>query len=180
MIRLRPPHFAGPRGPDPAERAFTIVEVMLAATILVVAFIGMIEATVIGSGMMDHARRQTLAAQILNHETEKLRLLPWDVTAAAPNELCINDLPSGSPTPTAITIDSRFTPSITASGATYTLARTTADVLSGSLKEVSFTVTWVVNTSRRTGSSTLLSFTYTRTATAYYGKYGLNLSTQRS
>ncbi len=140
----------------------------MAAVILVVGFIGLIEAVVIGSGMMDNARRQTLAAQILSHEVEQLRLASWST---------INALPTAS---TAVTINSQFATAIAASGATFTLTRTTADVVAGSLREATFTLTWVVNTSRRDSLGNLLSFTYTRNSTAYYGKYGLNLSYQRS
>jgi Tfp pilus assembly protein PilV len=84
------------------QAGFTIIEVIMAATILVVGFIGMIEALAITSTQIDSARRQTLANQILNHHLEKLRLLPWDVTTTAPNELCINDLATAS---TAVAID---------------------------------------------------------------------------
>ena len=42
---------------------FTIVEVALAATILLVGFAGMAEALIIGSGMLDTARKQTIAAR---------------------------------------------------------------------------------------------------------------------
>ena len=154
----------------------------MAAVILLVGLIGMIEAVVIGAGMMDNARRQTLAAQILSHHAEKLRLLPWDVTTAAPNELCINDLTTTS---TAVTIDSQFATAIAASGATFTLTRTVANVTTDALgntnmREATFTITWVVNTSRRDASDNLLTFTYSRTMSAYYGKYGLNLTYQRS
>lgn len=172
---------------------FTIVEVMMAATILVVGFVGMIQAVTIGSEMLATARRQTLAAQILEHEIGKLKLLPWDVTTAAPNELCINDLTTVT---TTVAIDPYFETSIAACGLTssdITLSRTTAEVTTD-LKEVTFTLTWT-----KSGSSTAaaeatgnwvdqLAFyrpaaigrIYTRKSTALFGKYGLNLSTQRS
>jgi len=170
--------------------AFTIVEVMMASVILVVGFIGMIQGITVGSEMLATARRQTLAAQIINHETEKLRLSSWATVSA---------LTTAS---TAITIDSQFSNAITACGlttSTITVARTTANIDTDGdgttdLKEVTFTVTW-----NKSGTSTAattatgswlnqLSFaspspiarTYTRTATAYFGKYGLNLAYQRS
>lgn len=59
------------------QSGFTIVEVMMASVILVVGFIGMIEALAITSTQIDSARRQTLANQILNHELEQLRLESW-------------------------------------------------------------------------------------------------------
>src|SRR3954462_1301399 len=81
---------------------FTIVEVMMAAAILVVGFMGMIQAITIGSEMLATARRQTLAAQIITFETEKLRLVSWSGMPAA-----------GTST---ITIDSQFTSAIAACG----------------------------------------------------------------
>lgn len=60
-----------------ASKGFTIVEVMMASVILVVGFIGMIQAVTIGSEMLATARRQTIAAQILNHEMERLRMVSW-------------------------------------------------------------------------------------------------------
>ena len=142
---------------------------MMAATILVVGFIGMIEAMTLSSAMMDTARRQTVVSQIMNHEIEKLRFASWSA---------INGLPTAS---TAMTIDSQFTSAIAASGAVYSLSRTlTSPDPATNLREVNFTVTWVVRTSRHDQFGTLLSFTYTRKNSAYFGKYGLNLTYQRS
>ncbi len=200
--------------PTNRSAGFTIVEVMMAATILVVVFVGMIEATVIGSGMMDTARRQTLAAQILNHEIEALRLHSWTAISALPTASTTLGAAWNASTTYAVgdtvtssgawyrctTANTGQTPTVgsaywkldtppyasvmstsgVALAATYTLTRTTADIVSGSLREATFTITWVVTTSRRDSGGTLLTFTYTRTAPAYYGKYGLNLSNQRS
>lgn len=170
------------------SNGFTIVEVMMASVILVVGFMGMIQGVTIGSEMMATARRQTLAAQIISHETEKLRLTSWTSMPA-----------SGT---VSVTIDSQFTNSITACGLTtssLTLSRTTANIDpdgdgTTDLKEVTFTVTWTKSGTTTaaptpTGSwldrlsfarSSPIARTYTRTSTAYYGKYGLNLSYQRS
>ena len=63
---------------------FTLVEVMMASLILVVGFIGLIEAVTLASNTMDHARRQTLATQIVNHEIEKLRFSSWTTISALP------------------------------------------------------------------------------------------------
>lgn len=172
---------------------FTIVEVMMASVILVVGFVGMIQAVTIGSEMLATARRQTIAGQILDHEIGKLRLLPWDVTNAAPNELCINDLPA---TFTANPYDSDLSAidtAIAASGVTFTLERTVT-TMTTDLREVTFIVTWTksgTTTAANTASGSWLeklSFsgnvpiqrTYTRKSTAWFGKYGLNLNVQRS
>lgn len=186
----------------------------MAAVILLVGFIGMIEAVVIGAGMMDNARRQTLAAQILNHEAESLRLLSWTAINALPTSSTTVGAAYGASTAyvvgdtvtyggswyRCIQAGSGNTPSAGSSywrvdtppyanslstsgvalGATFTITRTTADVVSGSLREATFTITWVVNTSRRDALGNLLTFTYSRTLPAYYGKYGLNLTYQRS
>ncbi|MDB6126893.1 MAG: hypothetical protein JWM35_789 [Verrucomicrobia bacterium] len=203
--------------PDkPRSRGFTLVEVMMAATIIVIGFIGMIEAMAVASTMMAHSRRQLMATQIINQEMEKLRYADWPT---------ITGLPVAS---TSIAIDRQFWPpwnavtsyavnsvvsyggawyrcttahtnhvppnatywtSVTAgatsdivgfSGATYTLARTLTnpDPVTN-IREVNFTVTWVVTTSRRSGGSPL-TFTYQRSNSGWFGKYGLNLSYQRS
>ena len=200
----------------PRSRGFTLVEVMMAATIIVIGFIGMIEAMAVSSTMMAHSRRQLMATQIINQEMERLRYTDWTT---------ISGLPTAS---TAMPIDRQFWPpwnsltnyvvnsvvsyngawyrcttahknqvppnatywtSVTAeattdivifSGATYTLARTfTSPDPVTNIREVNFTVTWVVTTSRRSGG-TPLTFTYQRSNSAWFGKYGLNLSYQRS
>jgi len=141
----------------------------MAATILVVGFMGMIQAVAVSSAMMDNARRQTLAAQILNHEIEKLRLATWST---------VSGLPTAS---TSITIDPQFSSAITASGAAYSLTRSlTSPDPATNLREIEFTVTWVVNTSRHDDNGNSLSFTYSRSQWTYFGKYGLNLSYQRT
>jgi Tfp pilus assembly protein PilV len=189
---------------------------MMAAVILVIGFIGMIEAVTLSSGMLDHARRQTLAAQIINHEIEKLRLQSWTAINALPTSstalgaaynggtaYVVGDTATYSgawyrctaagtgQTPSSgssyWTVDTppyanAFTTSTSgiALGATYTVQRTATDLVSGSLREITFTVTWTVTTSRLDSFGSPLTFTYTRVNTAYFGKYGLNLTYQRS
>jgi hypothetical protein len=156
---------------------------MMASVILVVGFIGMISALTIGSEMLATARRSTLATQIINHELEKLRLSSWANMPATGTA--------------SVTIDTRFTSTITAvglvSGTTITLSRTTTDVTTD-LKEVAFTVTWTKGGTTTAATTTAgswlsrlafnrespISRTYTRSSFGYYGKYGLNLNVQRS
>jgi Tfp pilus assembly protein PilV len=57
--------------------AFTIVETMMAAVILVVGFMGMIQAVTMGSEMLSTGRRQAVASQVITHEMERMRLLSW-------------------------------------------------------------------------------------------------------
>lgn len=227
------------------SNGFTIVEVMIASVILVVGFVGMIEGVGLGSKMMDASRRQTIAAQILNHEIEKLRLESWttiqnlstSTTWSSGTGYAVGDVvsyqggwfacaiantnhtPAESsywtaymtwgastaysksnlvsyngtwywcsvantaqlPTNTSYwTVYSGSVSSDTNAGATYTLTRTVSDIVSGSLREVTFTVTWVVTTNRLKADGTPLTFTYTRGNSSWFGKYGLNLTYQRS
>lgn len=151
----------------------------MASVILVVGFMGMISAITVGSEMMATARRQALATQILNHEVEKLRLTAW------------SGLPGAGTA--SVTVDSQFNSDMTAAGVVFSLSRTTTDIISNELKEITFTITWT-----KSGTTTApnaptgswlqrLSFsgnapiarTYTRMTTAYFGKYGLSNSLQR-
>jgi hypothetical protein len=188
---------------------------MMAATILVVGFVGMIEAVGLSARMMDHARRQSLAAQMLNHEIEALRLQSWTAISALPTGATALGAAYAAGTTYAvgdtvtysgswyrcIQTGSGQTPSAGSSywkadtppyantvstggvalGATFTLARTvTSPDPVTNIREVNFTVTWVVTTSRLDSGGNPVTFTYTRSNSTWFGKYGLNLSYQRS
>ena len=58
-------------------RAFTILEVMLAATILVLVLAGSITTLQRGFMAIDTARNYTHASQVLQSEMERLRLYDW-------------------------------------------------------------------------------------------------------
>lgn len=150
---------------------------MIGSLILAVGFIGLIEAISVTTNAMEHARRQTLAVQILNHEIEELYLASWGEISA---------LPTAS---TAIAIDSQFDEARLALGdnrtanavVRFTLARTVTDPNPvTNIREANFTVTWVVTTSRRTAGGDRVTFTHRRSSSAWYGKYGLPLSYQQS
>lgn len=162
---------------------FTIVEVMMASVILVVGFLGMIQAVTVGSEMLATARRQTIAGLILDHEIGKLRLSAWTSISAL----------ADSAAATYTSDQAALNTAITSSGVTYTLERDVTD-LTTDLREITFIVAWTksgTTTAANTASGSwldILSFsgaapiqrTYTRKSTAYYGKYGLNLNVQRS
>ncbi len=193
-----------------SQAGFTLIEVGVASLILVIGFIGMIRAMTFTSGLMDHARRQTVAAQILVHEIEQLRLRSWTE---------INALPAG---PTVMEWSAIFTyqtgdlvskdgawyrsaaanagntpgsaPSFwipysgpvagngVSDGARYRVSRTATTLApaAGSVREITFTVTWTVASGRTDDYGAPVVFTYTRVNTAYFGKNGLNLTYQRS
>ena len=157
---------------------------MMAATILTVGFMGLIQAVTMCSNMMDEARRQTLATQILNHEIEKMRFYSWTKIQALALTPVIQ-LPINSTN----NPDSPFLAAIAASGVTYTLTREGSYVdpitmdytgVDTGIGEYLITVTWVETTSRVDTSGNPVTFTHTRSNSAYYSKYGLNLSDQRS
>jgi len=169
---------------------FTIVEVMMAATILVVGFLGLIQAVTIGSEMLATARRQTLAAQIIGQEIETLRLTAWSSLPAAGSYTYPEADPSG-----------RFGDAIAASGLTVdglTLTRTIVDLDVDSdtvtdLKEVRFTLRWAKGgtaaapTNDNANWLEQIAFsrpssgsrTYTREMSTYLARYGLSLNLQR-
>lgn len=142
----------------------------MAATVIVVAFFGMIQAVTVGSEMMATARRQTLASKLMDHELEQLRLQSWST---------IDGYAAG---PTTLTIDNThpFHAALQGSGATFVLTRSVASVSGlANVKEVTFSVSWTVNANWKVAGATPTR-TYTRSKSGYYGKYGLNLAYQRS
>lgn len=191
---------------------------MMASVILVVGFIGLIDAVALSSNMMNQARRQTAASQIINHELEKLRLLNWSK---------ISELTTTS---TAVAVDREFWPAwdgamtyrinnvvahngawyrciaahnnqappnatywseatsaqptdiVFLFGATFSITRTVTnpDPPVTNVLEVNFTAEWKVNTGRRDASGSPVVFTYRRANCGWFGKYGLNLTYQRS
>jgi Tfp pilus assembly protein PilV len=56
-----------------SQAGFTLIEVGMASLILVVGFIGMIQAVTIGTQMLDTARKQQIAMQIIDGEIEYRR-----------------------------------------------------------------------------------------------------------
>jgi Tfp pilus assembly protein PilV len=173
------------------DPGFSLIDVMMGSLVLVVGLMGMIQAVIAGAEMLSTARRQTLAAQIINHEMEVLRFASWST---------ISGLATAE---TALTIDTQFDTAITSSGLikgtattlsyptrTLVLTRTISDVVSGSVRQVTFTVKWTKGGTTAAASTpagswfTQLAFQraepirrdYTRSITTYYGKNGLNQS----
>ncbi len=230
-----------------SQAGFTLIEVGVAALVLVIGFIGMVRAMTFTASMMDHARRQTLAVQILTNEIEQLRLESWTTVDSISSTttwssataytkgtivsyqggwfICItantNTIPTQTNTWSAYMVWSSGrayskldivsyngswyrciqahtgqTPAASTSywktysgqipvtgtlyGATFSVARSANSLVSGSLREVTITVSWSVTTGRRNADNTPLILTYSRVNTAYFGKNGLNLSYQRS
>src|SRR3954470_22504966 len=66
------------------RRGFSVIEVMMATTILLVGFVGLIHGLTIMSEALDTARKQPVAQQILAAEIEKLRGKDWTTIANLP------------------------------------------------------------------------------------------------
>lgn len=162
------------------DGGFTLIEVMMAATILVVGFIGLVQAVTIGSEMLDTSRKQTIAGEILDGEVERLRVEPWStiltLNSAASGTITINSAGTGvSGNATRFAITNYSSSSSDDNTALIALAKGYtcsyfATQLRTNFYRFTYTVSWTGNTGRQ----------FSRTATAYLGKNGLNLSYQKS
>src|SRR3954471_21647136 len=79
-----------------ATRGFNIIEVMMATTILLVGFIGLIQAVTLGSESLDSARKQQVASQLIAAEIEKLRAGPWSRVSGIATSAAIATGPAGA------------------------------------------------------------------------------------
>ena len=139
-----------------ARRAFTLFETMLAAGVMATGLVGMIQVVVSGSEMLDVARKQTLATNIIHTQIDLYR-------AAIPSDW--STVATGT---TTITLSSTTFSAVTSG---FTCSRVVSNVSTdGTLKKVAYTVTWTGVTGR----------SYTRTGVTYVSKYGLNVSQQRT
>jgi Tfp pilus assembly protein PilV len=159
---------------------FTLIEVALAATILLVGFAGMIEALAVGTEMLDTARKQTIAAQVIQGEIEYLRMQDtWGMLKNLTNQAQI-------PLTTDPANPNNNYHHLAGSSAT---TRTSL----ANIPYRSLTYGWDVTTVRSDGSGNpiLLQVTITvkwasitgklhsRSSSVYLGKYGLNVSYQK-
>src|SRR3954462_15512617 len=66
----------------PRTGGFTLVEVMMAAVIMVLAIVGMIQVIVSGSDMLDISRKQTIAMQVIHGQMDNIRRSDWTQVSA--------------------------------------------------------------------------------------------------
>ncbi len=139
---------------------FTIFEVALAAFVMAIGIATAIIAMQMGFKSLNDARDTTLAAQIMQSEIERLRLMAWDRTSDAIAENSIIELPSSA----TVSLSTMFT-SNTALAAKFTVTRTvTADGTRPSeVKNIALSVTWKSYDGR----------SHTRTFDTIYCKNGL-------
>jgi Tfp pilus assembly protein PilV len=130
---------------------FTLIEVLLAAVVMLAGIVGMMQAVTSGSEMLDVSRKQTVATQIIHGEIEKVRVSDWSEITALP-------------TSALVPLNSSFQ----ASSPSFKCSRAVTDVKTD-LKQVTYTVTWTGSTGR----------SYSRSGSTYVGKNGLYVAYQR-
>jgi type II secretory pathway pseudopilin PulG len=151
--------------------AFTLVELMMAAAVLALAVVGMIQVVVSGSEMLDTSRKQTIAAQIIHGQLENIRLRDWTQIAALPATASVKVDAADSDGDQTANVQAGFVfgPNLPALCRDFECQRTIASARTD-LKQVTFTVTWKGSTGR----------THSRSGWTYVGKNGLYVTYQRS
>ncbi len=147
-----------------SPRAMTVVEVCIAATVVLIGVVGLIQALTIGAAMLETSRSQTLAAQIIQHEIGQLRLLDWDDTGTAAANADILALETDASY--ALLSSKPDAHPYKTVAPTFSVKKTVSDVQTD-LRRVVLSVQW---TSKVTGR------VYTRTGETYLGKNGLHAS----
>ena len=133
------------------KKAFTILEVMLAAFVMAFAIMTAITTMQRAFLSLDTARNITIAGQIMQSEFEKMRMRDWST---------VNAYTSGT-----LTIDSSFT-SNSFIGNRFTLVRDVTAIATGTsagMKQITLTVSWKSYDER----------SLSRSYMSYYGQNGL-------
>jgi prepilin-type N-terminal cleavage/methylation domain-containing protein len=164
---------------------FTLVEVMVAAAIVLVGVAGMVQAVAIGTESLDTTRKQQVAAQLAAGEIEQLRNSAWAVIANLPASATISINAAGAisgdvtqfalSNRTATAADDDTALSARARGFTCSLTATrlrpeSATASTVTFVRVTYTVTWTSAAGR----------THRRTTEAFLGMNGLHLSHQQA
>lgn len=146
------------------------MEVALAATVLALTLVGMIEVIETGSRVLDLSRKQTIAEQIIRSEMDQLRLQSWATILILPAAVTPLTTTGSAPTAAApLYLDPAFPSTFTCKYQSLPVNDASGAPVNN-LVQVTFYVSW-------TG---MTGGTYTRIGTTYVGKNGLILSYQRS
>lgn len=155
-----------------SQAGFTLIEVGMGALILVVGFIGLIQAVTIGSQMLNVAQKERVAMEIMDAEIEELRAgLASDISSLTNSQVytvtvnAAGTSVSGDATKFALTSNT----SLMAQAKSFTCSFVKTNTRTN-FRRVIYTVTWTGNTGR----------SYSRTAEMYFGLNGLQLSYQKS
>jgi len=119
------------------NEGFTIIEVALSTFVMAFGIATSIIAMQMGFRALDVARDSTLAAQIMQSEIERLRLLPWNNTSTAAVD-SIRELPGEE----SVALTSMFTTS-TKLAEKFTVTRRVADDSSrADVRYITLIVSW--------------------------------------
>lgn len=161
-----------------SQKAFTLIEVLMAATVLVVSFTAVIQAVTMGAEMIDTARKQQIAQQIIEGEINGLRLGNWsDITNLADGTTYTATINS---TGNSITDTIHFklgnNPDLMLQAKSFScqvvasyLRPASATSSTVTFLSVTYQVSWTSTSNR----------THARTNTAFFGQNGLHLSYQK-
>jgi Tfp pilus assembly protein PilV len=170
-----------------SQAGFTLIEVGMAALILVAGFISLIQAITIGSQMLDNARKQQIAMQIVEGEVEWLRA---QSDSFIPNTLASDTISVSSAGVATVTNSAgnfhlEDNPALLelAKGFTVRMVKTN---IRTNFDKVVYTVTWTGASGRDyyrrvdTDSDGTVDASNRRTFEFYFEKNGLRLSFQKS
>lgn len=155
------PSFARPRRRLLRSRAgFTIVEVAVAATVMVLAISSAILVLQSGFRALDTARKTTLAAQIIQSEMERIRMLSWNRVQQLQTASPTIDLATIFPQNTAVEREV-----LAQMQRAFTATRTLTPLadFSNEIVEITVTVTW----------KGIDGVTHNRSTSTRYAKNGL-------
>ncbi len=101
-----------------SRQGFTLVEVMMAAFVLVFMLLSTLAALQVGFGVLDTARNTTLAGQVIQSEIEDIRLRPWISLPASGTIDLAQSIGSGLSSAERAALSNRFTATRTIEGVT--------------------------------------------------------------
>jgi type II secretory pathway pseudopilin PulG len=135
---------------SPASPAFTLLEVMIAATVMALAITTSITTMQRAFAALDSARKTTLAGQIMQSELERMRLENWDV---------VNGYPGTEDITASIPADFAKIRAITDS---FIVTREVAEAHTD-MKRITLTTSWTTHDGR----------SISRSYSTHYGRNGL-------
>ena len=139
---------------------------MVAAAVMILAIVGMIQVIVSGSEMLDVSRKQTIAMQIIHGQLDQIRLSNWaQISTLGTTDTTLVSAGDN----TASNVRFIFGTNLPAIAQGFRCTRTISTVRTD-LKQVTITVTWTGSTGR----------THSRSGSTYVGKNGLYVTYQRS
>lgn len=152
----------------PSTDAFTLLEVAMASAVMLAGIVGMIQVVISGSEMLDVARKQTVAMQIIHGQIDNVRLSDWGTVSALTSYNNQQIAVDASDQSTNISKGFVFGSNLPTLAKGFKCARSVATPKTN-LLQVTYTVTWTSNTGRA----------YTRTGSTYVSKNGLYVTYQR-